>query len=362
LWQTNDEDSLFHAFIVKENSVGEQEWMEPLYAYNNNFIDEGDQTGYNLNVNMESLSLVELDGDVFLSHSARLLVGEGDSLVFQDFNGETGIYSNEVAGNPNDHYGHATHNIFKFSQEGERIAWLKYQLPESDYSNILNSSDLQYPYLFKVQDKLAWVQKYFSVNDTTIQVLRSETAGNIDTIDISLPAGQGVYLSWFDSELNLLDVLNIPYEGPFFPGVSIYNVSLYHEDTLIISGDIFPGVTTSLDPEGNAESVTYNQTKTFIGFYSLPSIFTSLDNIQSNIEDKLLIFPNPATEMISFRANYSKNSSYTIQDLAGRMLATGFIASGSGIKTIRIDNLNAGTYILTLTQDDQILNEKFVVH
>lgn len=351
LWQASDSDSLFYAFMVKENAVGEREWIQPLYAYGNKVKSSAS------NAEMDSYSVVELDDAVFLSHSARLFVGQGDTLYFKDIDGNEETHTASNTGI----LGHGSYNIFKFDQNGEPIARLEYPMLPSQMNHPVYSANQQPPYLFKVAGKLGWVHNYTANNDTTIQFMRSETDGEEVAVDIDLPAGQGAYIAWLDSDLNLVDILNIPFQGSFFPGVTIHHVSLYREDSLLVSGDIAWGVTTRMDPEGLADEVTYDGITGFIGFYTLPSVLVGVNQKEEARQSHFTIYPNPAKGSIQVRSDLSGNAEYVIHDLYGRRLKAGKLNRASKVNTIQMDRFTLGMYVISIQGEGVTYSEKFIM-
>jgi len=70
------------------------------------------------------------------------------------------------------------------------------------------------------------------------------------------------------------------------------------------------------------------------------------------------IFPNPATEYIRID-NASVNTTYTIIDLSGRIVAKGKLNSGN---TISVEHFTNGVYILQLNDKDHSGKIKFIKH
>ena len=74
------------------------------------------------------------------------------------------------------------------------------------------------------------------------------------------------------------------------------------------------------------------------------------------------LFPNPAYQQFQLKLNNNvnaNNGSYAVMDITGKTLLTGKIQSTQ--TSIDISNLNAGTYYVALTLQDQVIYKKLVV-
>jgi len=79
-----------------------------------------------------------------------------------------------------------------------------------------------------------------------------------------------------------------------------------------------------------------------------------------NIESKpFSVSPNPATNSISFKGNI-KSLNVTVCDLNGRNVKS-FTATNISEKTFSIQGLTQGMYILNVSADGKLYNEKLVV-
>src|SRR5690606_626373 len=98
----------------------------------------------------------------------------------------------------------------------------------------------QPPKLFEINGKLGWPHLYSSTSDTTIHVLKYSTDEAADSTGIDLPAGQGIYVLWVDQNLNIVDHTLFSFSVPSLgdAGVSIHNIKLLNQDTLLIDGKI----------------------------------------------------------------------------------------------------------------------------
>lgn len=74
----------------------------------------------------------------------------------------------------------------------------------------------------------------------------------------------------------------------------------------------------------------------------------------TNKKSSLSLFPNPATDFVSFKTD-SKINSVSVVDLTGRNVNVKFENN-----KVDVRNLSSGTYILNIKTEDGILTEKFV--
>lgn len=153
---------------------------------------------------------------------------------------------------------------------------------------------------------------------------------------------------------------NIPFSSPDFSiGITITDASIFHTDTLLISGFIRNGTTSSLDPAGLAEDITYSGITSFVGLYSLPSVL-STDNAKSPPTVSLKIYPNPANSFISVKSSFLAGSDYEVYDLTGKKVLKGSF-SNSNSAVINIEKLGSGMYILKIAGlDVGSIAEKFL--
>lgn len=75
------------------------------------------------------------------------------------------------------------------------------------------------------------------------------------------------------------------------------------------------------------------------------------------IEQKVKIYPNPSSNLLNIETNFNF-SAIEIIDITGKIRAT----INENQKEVNIENLSAGLYFLRLTNDKNIVLEKFTVH
>ena len=350
-WFTNQSDSMYYAFFLKENENGEQDWMKTLYAYNNTDPDF-DPSGSGLYLQHRTYSEIELNENIFLSESYKFNLRPGDTLIFKDFFGNEGAYSAPSNFDPgaNSFIAKSAHSIFKFSSNGVPLRSLT--LPLLNPNNTYDNYWLQNPFLTKSGDKLGWVNQYKSNQDTTIYFIRNALNTNIDSVGVNLPAGNGVFITWMDSYFNIITTANIPFSpgsSTLNSGVTLYSASIYHGDTLLLAGNIDAGTTTSLDPSGMADNILYENSIRFIAFYTLPAIINDTPEIENNRNFQAFsIFPNPSVKTFTIRGNQDDVlESWTVFDLSGQLVGQGKELHYKNENCIRL-NAAPGVYLLSL--------------
>ncbi len=122
------------------------------------------------------------------------------------------------------------------------------------------------------------------------------------------------------------------------------------------SGDSFNNSSYQLDWSiGESVTSTHSSDDYVItqGFHQGIYIITSLDDFCEDI--KMLAYPNPTNDFISLSVENLeiKNMQYIITDLTGKILASEKITSS--LQTINFSKYAVGTYIVSITQNNQLL-------
>lgn len=356
-WITSPQDSLYAAFIVKENENGEQEWMKELYAYSSNSPLENKD----ISTEMESLGLVEIDENVFLSQSVKITLPVTDSLLIRRFDGSQSLLSNPPSDSLEDHQiGYGTNTIYKFSPSGQRLASLSNSLDLNEVTAYQNNFNAQLPTLFKLDNKLAWLLRYKAQNDTTIFFERELLSGATDNLSIDLPAGNASYILLMDANFAVLGKIVFPYTGNGL-GLNLTSMYLNNPDTLVISGYMSNNTSTRLDPSGVAPEINYTGFTSFIAFYTVPQILGISEVDQgSNVSDKIEVYPNPATGEINVSNTLNISGNYSVINTIGQIVKSGKFHANENIK-IGIDDLNPGVYFVVLKNAEQRLVGRFVI-
>lgn len=363
-WDTFEGDSLYYAYVIKENSVGEQSWMSRLFSYQNKASD----LSGGANLQFWPSKVLEMNSDAYLGSFIRVYLNpqsQGDTLFYNDYMSPvdtlvyTGLFPQQMMV--------STQEITRFDENGEIVArrFFPNRNPDAnDFSQL--SWSLQLPELFKVNDKLGWPFTYNAMSDTTLYFLRKYPNGSLDSTGVDLPAGRGTFLLWLDADLSIVDVMNIPFstgDNPFAFGLSIREVSLYHQDSLMISGNIKSGTTTTMDPEGVAASISYDSNRSFVAFYSLPNYLTGVESLAHVKNDRVQLFPNPAKDQITVQTDYPFPVGYSVVDIMGHKLAQGEIPISEKRHRISVSDFDPGIYLLVLKKNRELLvTRKFMVY
>jgi hypothetical protein len=80
---------------------------------------------------------------------------------------------------------------------------------------------------------------------------------------------------------------------------------------------------------------------------------------QNELEYNLVVFPNPASDMVYVQVNGQKIDNLSISDMTGRQV---YVSSSSN-KIVEIDarNLTAGTYIINVSTSAGAAQRKLIV-
>lgn len=361
-WDTFEGDSLYYAYVIKENGAGEQSWMTKLFSYQNTTSDS--IKGPRMQRFITS-RVIEIDDNAYLGSAINLSESEqGGDLIFNDYMSGwdtipyTGQYAHQLAVR--------NRQIVRFGTDGQITEKLFFPYRNADanaFDNLIWY--FQTPELFKVNDKLGWPFTYTATGDTTLYFLKKYPDGSLDSTGVDLPAGRGTFLLWLDADLSIVDVMNIPFStggNAFAEGVSIREVSLYHEDSLMISGTISSGTTTTMDPEEIAGPVTYDVDKSFVAFYSLPETLTGIETALQPEKVPIRLYPNPARDYITVKSEYPFSVNYHVLDLSGRRIDQGEIPDHQNFG-LNVDGFEPGMYLLVLMKNQAHLGtKKFIVY
>lgn len=367
IWDVGiEEDSLFHAFIIKETPVGDNVWTVPLFSYENTFVS--DTSIFSLS-QFKVESIVELNSNIYLGLYYRLDVSNAlDSLYFDDYMGDMGLYGMPEGFEPNPmspgYVAKSAREIIRFNENGERVSKLVFPIKNPDQWGFYNAYWFnQEPRLFEVNGILGWPLAYKSASDTTLYLLKQTINQPLDSMGVELPAGRGTIIVWLNEELEIVDYTNFTYStaNPMSQGVSIWNIKSINEDTLAVFGRIGNNTTTSLDPSGIADQEIYSPAMSFMALYSMPEFLVSTKERQKENQN-LHLFPNPAHHIITLKKNFNDEAEFFIYDMTGRQIRSGNIPSGQESYNLNINELSPGLYILNIGNGrHMIASNKFVV-
>ncbi|MCP4520679.1 MAG: T9SS type A sorting domain-containing protein [Cytophagales bacterium] len=80
-----------------------------------------------------------------------------------------------------------------------------------------------------------------------------------------------------------------------------------------------------------------------------------ITNTVENLASTITLFPNPATDIITVQSIHGMYS-YQITDALGTTLI-----DDTSSKTIDISSLTKGIYIISIQQDNQVINKRLII-
>lgn len=142
-------------------------------------------------------------------------------------------------------------------------------------------------------------------------------------------------------------------------GLAIFTANAQTTSPELVSsaGDIFNNTSYQLDwsiGELVTETYTGAQNTLTQGFHQGTYIVTSIDE-NPLLDFSIVAFPNPTSDFISLKVESSKVESlqFTITDISGKILQNGNFTNEP--EQINFSSYAAGTYIVTISQNNQIL-------
>jgi hypothetical protein len=98
------------------------------------------------------------------------------------------------------------------------------------------------------------------------------------------------------------------------------------------------------------------------GFYYTTFDYNPTTGIPDNFAGKVLIYPNPAKEMVEVLIPElsSGNIRWELTGLNGALISTGQKTRGEEILRIGLGNLDPGTYIIRIKSDNHAIAKKFI--
>lgn len=98
--------------------------------------------------------------------------------------------------------------------------------------------------------------------------------------------------------------------------------------------------------------------------YFTKELINSIGIDEMNTESKLALYPNPAKEQLTLLLNHNKSELLTIEiyTLSGKLVKEETVSVYEGIQqyNLRINDLEAGFYVITIKSDKFYLTQKFV--
>ncbi|MDP3915226.1 MAG: T9SS type A sorting domain-containing protein [Bacteroidota bacterium] len=214
-----------------------------------------------------------------------------------------------------------------------------------ELSNTGLPTDLQLDDLTKTTDAL-----YVNVHGTGMYVSRdagnswSFTSNKLDLNDV-LDVSRGIYSSTYKGKTLFITTSNgVFYTNDYGQNWKSLNVGLGNK--FVTSIKIFND-TLYAGTNGNG-----------IWKHDIKNILLSNTEV-TKIEDRLNIYPNPASDFIHIQAENEGNFELKIVDLIGRQILSQHYLSGGKIDISTIQN---GTYIIILNSNKGVLTQKLVIN
>jgi hypothetical protein len=149
------------------------------------------------------------------------------------------------------------------------------------------------------------------------------------------------------------------------PDGTIVLVEYLDGNTVIGTGTSAPYSFDWTNPGEGDHTITVRVTDSNGGITtSAPTVVISeplATGIQSSSTLNASIYPNPSNGIVYIDTDADlSNASFTIVDVLGREVVVSSVATGSGAR-IDVSNLNEGTYVIVIKQDNSIVRKKITV-
>lgn len=149
--------------------------------------------------------------------------------------------------------------------------------------------------------------------------------------------------------------------------VQFYNLSTLYDSLYWSFGDN----TTSSDkdpvhvyPTDGVYTVKLT-TKNVCGFSYLEKVVTinSLSNNQNlNEETTVLVYPNPAKDVIKVKSNYLHNHNVRLYDITGKLLLEKRMKGNAAEIDINVEHVSKGVYVISIWSDEKVIsNQKLII-
>ncbi len=104
----------------------------------------------------------------------------------------------------------------------------------------------------------------------------------------------------------------------------------------------------------------YQNPNNYLG-YGIPDFYQAFQNAALRIKNldkrQVVLYPNPATNFISFQGNSSEKVNLKIFDISGKLILDQRLTTN---QKIDVSNINSGIYLYSLTTENSIQTGKFV--
>jgi hypothetical protein len=326
-------DSTFATSLFRADQWGNMSWITPLYSFNNFLVDGVQGTSMNRSIRGHLLTLSD---KVLYSEQAIFSLQdiENDTLFYKDFFGvDSSFYHNSnalISGNNSTSRVLGKSRLYTLdASDGDKLGLIEldgFQYWRTSSDTVTDRTSLQLPQVFKVENKLAWVNDFHVSNDTLIRFNRKMVDGSFSQYEIPINAGINTIILWLDQEFNIEDhwVIEGQSENSDFPllGIRLTEIASLGQDSVLIAAMIDPFINTSMDPFGNSDSQSDTDFRAFLGLYAPEPLNTS----QVAYSD-ISLFPNPTTGSLFVELGEFEAERALLMDLSGRVLESRAVQS-----------------------------------
>lgn len=346
----------FTTFLAKSSPDGSSDWVTSLFSYRRPPGTTGTSGSY-----IVPNYMYEVDNKTFLCMNQSYgALNPEDSLYYRNVFDRDSVYNDYIpqvlpsGDTMPGSIGYRTTELYAFDSDGLPFKKMARRSKESySYFNL--------SLLYKINNQLVWVLPHQNPADTT-EMLTMETANGISTVPIDFPAGYGYKLLWLNSDLEIQDQGNIPYQ-PAVEGwastLQLITISPYKNDSIFIEAKVASGTSVNMDYTGNTDWITYDSPTRIFAFYSKSGV----DKVSEKaVNTNIVLFPNPVDQVLNVRFKTQNTfTSYKVFDLTGQMLLSGAISDTGPTFQIKTNGLAQGVYVLSLTGKGEPSSALFVV-
>ncbi len=95
-------------------------------------------------------------------------------------------------------------------------------------------------------------------------------------------------------------------------------------------------------------------------FWTTDTLSTYSSSLSDLSNDSMVVFPNPANEVLRVQLPYDNNWNVQVMDFSGRLMySESFVNSDNFV--LSLSNLSAGMYVLVCRGNDKVLKKKFII-
>ena len=319
-------DSTFATSLFRADQWGNMSWITPLYSFDNFLVDGVQGTTMNRGIRGNLLTLSE---KVLYSEQAIFSLQdiENDMLFYKDFFGvDSSFYHNSnalISGNNSTSRVLGKSRLYALdASDGNKLGLIEldgFQYGRTSTDTLTDKTSLQSPQIFKLENKLAWVNDFHVSNDTVIRFNRRMVGGSFDQYELSITAGINVVILWLDEGLNIEDhwVIEGQSENSDFPllGIRVTEIASLGQDSVLIAAMIDPFISANMNPFGGTMLSPSGEFRAFLGLYG-PDPLNTFQDAYSNVA----LFPNPTNGSLFVDLGELKAERVLLMDLSGRVL------------------------------------------